>query len=57
MDSVEHVSSVGLGLRIMRHRAATLGGTLTLKSNPAGHTEAICRVPLATITQRENSSA
>ena len=55
--NIEHVSSVGLGLRIMRHRAATLGGTLTLKSNPAGHTEAICRVPLATITQRENSSA
>jgi PAS domain S-box-containing protein len=50
-------SSLGLGLRIMRHRAATLGGTLTIQSNPAGHTEVICRLPLAAITPAEKSSA
>ena len=50
-------SSLGLGLRIMRHRADTLGATLTLKSNPSGHTEAICRLPLATTTRTKKSRA
>jgi len=36
----------GMGLRIMRHRAVSLGGTLGLQSDSAGRTAAICRLPL-----------
>lgn len=37
----------GMGLRIMRHRAASLGGTLSIKANLARHTEVVCRIPLS----------
>lgn len=41
----------GLGLRIMRHRAAGLGGTFTIVRNADGITEAACVVPMSTDPQ------
>lgn len=38
----------GLGLRIMHHRAADLGGTFTIRTGSSGQMEAVCRVPLPT---------
>jgi signal transduction histidine kinase len=38
-------NSPGLGLRIMTHRAASLGGSFTLSSNSVGQTEATCWIP------------
>ena len=35
----------GMGLRIMRHRAADLGATLTINSDSAGQTKVVCRLP------------
>jgi signal transduction histidine kinase len=37
----------GMGLRIMRHRAASLGGTLSIQASLSKDTEVVCRVPLA----------
>ena len=39
-------SANSLGLRIMRYRAGTLGGTLSLQSEPDGHSSVICQLPL-----------
>ncbi len=36
----------GMGLRIMHHRAANIGGTLTMPSDSAGSTSVICLLPL-----------
>jgi signal transduction histidine kinase len=35
----------GMGLRIMRHRASMIGGELTIGSTDGGHTILTCRVP------------
>jgi PAS domain S-box-containing protein len=35
-----------MGLRIMRHRAVNIGGTLTIQSDSADSTSVICRLPL-----------
>jgi signal transduction histidine kinase len=37
--------SEGMGLRIMRHRAGLVGGTLDLSTRPGGGTRVRCRVP------------
>jgi signal transduction histidine kinase len=39
-------SAKSLGLRIMRYRAGTLGGTLSLQSEADGHSSVICQFPL-----------
>jgi signal transduction histidine kinase len=36
----------GMGLRIMRHRAANIGGTFTILCDSADCTSVICRLPL-----------
>ena len=36
----------GIGLRVMRHRAELIGGTLEIGSPPAGGTRIACRVPM-----------
>jgi signal transduction histidine kinase len=36
----------GLGLRIMRYRTGTLGGTLAIKRGPDGRTAIICKAPI-----------
>ena len=41
----EQVTGAGLGLRIMRHRAASVGGTFVIHATAEGHTEAVCRIP------------
>lgn len=35
----------GMGLRIMRHRAVSMGGQLTIQSSDQGHTTVACRIP------------
>ena len=46
--SVSPKARKGLGLRIMRNRAASIGGTLTIESAPKTGTRVICTVPGAT---------
>ncbi len=41
----ERVTGSGLGLRIMRHRAASMGGTFAIHATADGRTEAVCRIP------------
>jgi PAS domain S-box-containing protein len=41
----ERVTGAGLGLRIMRHRAASVGGTFVIHATAEGRTEAVCRIP------------
>ncbi len=41
----ELVKGAGLGLRIMRHRAASVGGTFVIHATAEGRTEAVCRIP------------
>ncbi len=36
----------GMGLRIMRHRALSLGGQLTIQGSEQGQTSVSCRIPL-----------
>ena len=36
----------GMGLRIMRYRAASLGGTVQIESGLGGGTQVVCTVPL-----------
>ena len=36
----------GIGLRVMRHRAELIGGTLEIGSPPAGGTRIACRIPM-----------
>jgi PAS domain S-box-containing protein len=38
--------SKGMGLRIMQHRADTIGGTFAIEAEPAGGASLCCRVPL-----------
>lgn len=38
-------SADGLGLRLMRHQADLMGGTLTLTSQPGAGTTVVCRIP------------
>jgi len=35
----------GMGLRIMAHRAESMGGTFELRARPAGGTSVVCEVP------------
>ncbi len=35
----------GMGLRIMAHRAAMIGGTFSVEPEPAGGTTVTCEVP------------
>jgi PAS domain S-box-containing protein len=45
----------GMGLRIMRHRAVNIGGTLTMQSDSADCTSVICQLPLrAAVTAKGN---
>lgn len=41
----ERVAGAGLGLRIMRHRAESVGGTFVIHATAEGRTEAVCRIP------------
>ena len=41
----ERVTGAGLGLRIMRHRAESVGGTFVIHATAEGRTEAVCRIP------------
>lgn len=41
----ERVTGAGLGLRIMRHCAASVGGTFAIHATAEGLTEAVCRIP------------
>ena len=36
----------GMGLRIMRHRAVSLGGTLTMSTDPNSYTSVTCQIPI-----------
>jgi signal transduction histidine kinase len=45
LSSESYLSSRHLGLTSMRERAAELGGTLELRSQPGGGTEVIVVVP------------
>jgi signal transduction histidine kinase len=42
----DHERSHGLGLRMMRHRAGVIGGTLIVESPPEGGTTVTCVLPL-----------
>lgn len=45
----------GMGLRIMRHRAVNIGGTITIPSDATDCTSVICHLPLrAAVTSKEN---
>jgi two-component system sensor histidine kinase UhpB len=45
----------GMGLRIMRHRAVNIGGTITMPSDATDCTSVICHLPLrAAVTSKEN---
>jgi len=37
----------GMGLRIMRHRAVSMGGTLSIQSDSADLTSVVCQLPLS----------
>jgi signal transduction histidine kinase len=41
----EHTARGGMGLQIMRYRAESLGGALTLRSRPGDGAEVRCIVP------------
>jgi len=45
----------GLGTRIMAHRAAMMGGTLSLNSVPTGGTIVICSLPKTAATQEDGT--
>ena len=45
----------GMGLRIMRHRAVNIGGTITMPSDATDCTSVICHLPIrAAVTSKEN---
>lgn len=44
--------ATGMGLRIMRHRAATCGGTLKVLRSHGGGVTVICRIPVPTAKPR-----
>lgn len=44
--AADHAERAGAGLRIMRHRARTLGGTLDVTAKPGGGTRVVCVFPL-----------
>jgi signal transduction histidine kinase len=39
----------GMGLRIMRHRAASIGGTLIISSSSSNFTSVVCLLPIRCI--------
>jgi signal transduction histidine kinase len=41
----DRATGAGLGLRIMRHRAASVWGTFVIHATADGRTEAVCRIP------------
>jgi signal transduction histidine kinase len=48
--------TAGLGLRIMSHRAARLGGTLSIQSRESGGTLVTCEVPIGVLPVQNNRS-
>ena len=49
--------SGGLGIRIMAHRAAMIGGSFTIEPAPTGGTIVTCSIPKAAATTRTQPTA
>ena len=54
-DDLQH--SKGLGVRIMAHRAAMIGGTFSIEPAPTGGTIVACSLPKATSPSHSKSAA
>jgi signal transduction histidine kinase len=54
-DDLQH--SKGLGVRIMAHRAAMIGGTFSIEPAPTGGTIVTCSLPKATSPSHAKSAA
>lgn len=50
VDAVQHDPKRGIGLRNMRERMSSIGGTLSIRSRP-GRTELVCDVPVSSLRQ------
>ena len=50
VDAMHHDPKRGIGLRNMRERLASIGGTLDVQSRP-GRTQVVARVPASSVQQ------